>query len=129
MTEPYRKSILIDAVKTYGIHNQISQLYEEMGELLTAFSKLKRANDPCNMGEFYVKPTDKNSMKYILAYNNLCSEIADLQICLNQMKIIFCEERIAISEDRKLDRLSEKLQAFHERTRLLNQEDDSEDHY
>ena len=91
--ECWRQGILEDAVKTWGKAAQQDMLLEEMSELAKAVLKLRRVKDkimlPC-------------------AISSIRSEMADVQIMLDQMKVIFGD--IADVEEEKLKRLLEQLE-------------------
>lgn len=86
-----KTELLKKAINTYGVQAQKDMMIEEMSELTKAILKERRAD--CFTGE--------------IAKDNIKEEIVDVQIMLNQMKIIYgySKER----EDRKLQRLSERL--------------------
>ena len=89
LTAHERAVIIWRAVKTYGNIAQIGMLHEEMGELMVAINKYKRAGY-----------TDE-------AVAHVREEIADVQIMLDQMRILFGPtEEI---EQAKLLRLRERL--------------------
>jgi len=104
-----KTEILQKAITTFGIQNQLDMLTEEIGELLQAINKLKRAGGLI-LGQNKFKSPDQNaSTKYSLAYFNLCSEVADTKIMLAQLELMLCPEAIKISETRKLERLEQNL--------------------
>lgn len=105
-----RSEILKLAIKKNGIASQFDMVTEEVGELLTAMNKLRRQYG----GDFYGvteihKPGKNNSVKYSRVYYNLCGEIADCKIMLEQLEKIMCSEAVKISEERKIDRLEKRL--------------------
>lgn len=102
-----QENILSKAIETHGIEKQLDMLTEEVGELLTAINKLKRASTGVIV--FGDLPSKSTSVKYSLTYYGLCSEIADVKIMLKQMELVFDREAIQISVDRKLERLSNRL--------------------
>ena len=87
-----KTELLKRAINTYGVQAQKDMMIEEMSELTKALLKERRAD---------------NITIEKLAKDNIREEIVDVQIMLNQMKIIYgySKER----EDRKLQRLSERL--------------------
>ena len=95
-----RNMILVDAVQTWGAEAQQQMMVEEMSELTKALCKLYRAK------------TEADAEK---AIENIREEMADVQIMLDQMKIIFggTEDH----EREKLDRLEERLEAAHRKER------------
>lgn len=89
MTEE-EKSIYISAIEKYGVDNQISQLHEEIGELMTAINRFKRGR---------------------VAIDAIEEEIVDVEIMLEQMKVIFnCkEDDLKQLRKHKTTRLKERL--------------------
>lgn len=90
-----RGGILADAVQTWGREAQTLMMIEEMSELTKAICKFYRA---VNDGE---------------ALWNVLEEMADVQIMLDQMKIMF--GKTGYQERLKLDRLERRLAAAHKR--------------
>jgi NTP pyrophosphatase (non-canonical NTP hydrolase) len=84
------KQLLSLAMETWGEEAQIGMLHEEIGELLQAINKFRR-----NM-------SDDN-------HKNVCEEIADVEIMLDQMKILVGETFVLEWRHIKLKRLKEKL--------------------
>lgn len=101
-----QKEILEQAISQYGTCAQLDMAVEECAELIQAINKLKRAG----LVAYHVtKPNATMDIKSVNAYNNLCSEVADVKILLHQLELILCKERIQISVDRKIDRLEKRL--------------------
>ena len=46
-----------------------------------------------------------NSIGEAIIYNNLCSEVADVKIMIDQLEYIFSLEHINLSKQRRLERL------------------------
>ena len=65
-------------------------LIEEMAELTLALQKFKR------------NPSKENA-------DSVCDEMADVEIMLEQNKLIFSEQEVELRKDFKLDRLSNTL--------------------
>lgn len=107
MDKVQKDKILQQAINQNGVFKQIEMLYEEMGELMTAINKVKRVLP--NGYKRIPYPHIGTSVDYSLRYFNLCSEVADCKILIEQMEVILCKEAIDISEDRKLIRLQERL--------------------
>lgn len=108
MTEINTHNLLVKTIAQFGAVKQVEMVNEEVGELLQAINKLKRLT---LKGEsFGTIPQKHHSIKYCLAYWNLCSEIADVKILMQQMENIFSKEAIDLSIDRKLIRLEERLE-------------------
>lgn len=91
-----RNMVLVDAVQTWGAEAQQQMMVEEMSELTKAMCKLYRAK------------TETDAEK---AIENIREEMADVQIMLDQMKILF--GGIEDQEGKKLDRLARRLEAAH----------------
>lgn len=81
--------VLRRALYTYGSFLQIAVMMEEMSELQKELCKYLRG-------------------KYSLA--NIAEEIADVEIMLEQMKMLFCcEDDVRDVRRRKVERLKERL--------------------
>ena len=87
------QQVLKKAIEKWGTDSQILMFFEEVGELMQAISKIYR---------------DKGKGEYDLAI--LAEEIADVEIMLEQLKVIFGVEELARNIYRlKLKRLEEML--------------------
>ncbi len=95
MTNERRREIEIRAIHQYGISSQQEMCIEEMAELTKALCKLRRHIE--NAPEFYK------------THENVVEEIADVQIMLDQMRMIFGST--ADMEDYKLNRLWARMEA------------------
>ncbi len=96
--EHRRQMTLIDAVETWGHGAQIRMMIEEMSELTKELCKLYR-----------VTWNDKKC--YDTALESVQWEMADVQIMLDQMKIIFGD--VTGKERIKLERLEKRLEVAH----------------
>lgn len=96
------------AIAQWGLPGQLDQVVEEVSELLVAINKVRRAKGIYQFG--IVKPSSETPVSYSLKYCNLCSEVADVEIMLEQLKSVLCSETIAIAKERKLNRLKERLE-------------------
>lgn len=79
------------AVKHYGNLNQIIKAMEECGELIRALARWSTGH---------------------AEFGNVCEEIADVEIMLEQLKIILGDryaELLALKKAEKLGRLAERL--------------------
>jgi len=94
-----RDKILMDAVTTWGRDAQAMMMIEEMSELTKAISKFYRATDDSSASA---------------AVESIREEMADVQIMLDQMKIMFGSPESY--EREKLDRLRMRLEAAHGRS-------------
>lgn len=88
-----RHALLTRAVDTYGQAAQMDMAVEEMAELTKALCKVKRAAPGCET---------------TAAVSNVFEEIADVQIMLDQLRIIFGRDAAA-EEEAKLERLTDRL--------------------
>jgi len=88
--EKVLKNIFDKAIEFFGFDAQCGQFAEEVGELLAALNQYRRGRIP-------------------LA--NLTEEIADVQIMLEQIKIMFNIKENDVQKfiDLKLDKLSKKM--------------------
>lgn len=69
--EEYR-NLLLEALNKWGVPSQILIWIEEMAELTQSLCKYDRKINPS-------------------AYEQICEELADVDICLDQMKLIFTQ--------------------------------------
>ena len=93
MTENERSEILERAVRTYGPDAQLKMMIEEMSELTKAICKLWR--------------TAPGSLDELHAKGSIIEEAADVQIMLDQIKIIVGDTKQV--EAKKLTRLLSRL--------------------
>lgn len=93
-----REEIEERAIRTYGIPSQIDMCIEEMSELTKAILKHRRA---C-----------KNADGYDETHDNVIEEMADVQIMLDQMRMIFGDT--SSQEEYKLNRLWARMEANNE---------------
>jgi NTP pyrophosphatase (non-canonical NTP hydrolase) len=84
------------AVDVWGVESQMSMMTEEVGELLQAISKFKRARN-------------KSEDAKVQAYNHLCEEVADVENMLNQFRYILGSEMIDKYKEEKLERTLQKI--------------------
>lgn len=99
MTE---QQILQKAIDTYGQQAQIEMLVEEASEVIQAVQKLKRAFESKVVGIEY-------NIKLKASNGHLMEELADLQIMLDQMYLIFPKEEIDEYREQKINRLKERI--------------------
>lgn len=107
-----RKRILMRAVRTYGERAQEDMMIEEMAELTKAICKMRRAEGLRD--------------DWADAACNVLEEMADVQIMLDQMKIIMGMDIEAV-EEKKLERLLARLNA-HDWTMDRDAEKEGEPH-
>ena len=92
-----RQEILQSAIDTYGPEHQVDMAIEEMAELIKALLKMRRP--------------DKASWADVL------EEIADVQIMLDQLRLIYGQTHNA--EIAKLMRLRERVRDAQERAAAI----------
>lgn len=98
MTTEERRALLDRAITTYGAPAQMDMAVEEMAELTKALCKIKRAQAGCEV---------------TAAIGNAIEEMADVQIMLDQLRIIFGRSTAEIEED-KLRRLLRRINSYKE---------------
>jgi len=82
------------AVDKWGRGPQIDMMIEECSELIKALCKLKRAHHPSDTGALV---------------NDICEEIADVEIMVGQMRHIFGPDEVDSWWAEKIDRLEKLL--------------------
>lgn len=98
MDERERRNIMTRAIQHFGETAQIDMAVEEMAELTKAICKVKRAQARAEMGA---------------AVENVVEEIADVQIMLDQLRLIFARSTDEVEED-KLRRLLSRINRYEE---------------
>ena len=93
MTTEERRALLDRAITAYGAPAQMDMAVEEMAELTKAICKVKRVSCAAEA-------------KAVL--ENVVEEMADVQIMLDQLRIIFGRST-AEAEECKLERLKKRL--------------------
>lgn len=88
------------AINKYGKDSQVDMAVEEMSELVQALLKDRRAmRNPA-------------AWDYERIYQNICEEIADVLITLEQLMMIFiCEKDVAGYIRAKIERLEKRFEA------------------
>jgi NTP pyrophosphatase (non-canonical NTP hydrolase) len=94
MTSERRKEIEGRAIRTYGEQPQVDMCIEEMSELTKELLKLRRESTQAGFQK---------------RRENIKEEISDVQIMLDQMRIIFGDT--AEQEEFKLKRLNDRLES------------------
>ena len=100
MNETYDRTscderIMRQAIETYGVQAQCDVAIEEMAELTKAIMKIRRVADD-------YKKTQP-------ALDNLLEEIADVDIMIDQMKIMWGQKQVEEYRRKKLERLERRL--------------------
>lgn len=96
------KETMYKAINTYGVENQMIKTVEELSELSQALCKsIVRLN--------YTK--EKTSLVDDLkSVDNIFEEIADVEIMLEQCKIMFqCDKEVNEWKQKKIERLEKRL--------------------
>ena len=106
-----KEQILLDAIEEFGAGNQIEMAIEECAELIQALNKIKRTFNPQYLHLLKANGGHRpfENTKEALIFCNVCSEIADVKIMIQQLEKIFSKEHIDISEERKLIRLEGRI--------------------
>lgn len=73
----------------YGYEAQSRQLIEEMAELIQAINKMWRIDDT---------KCEKTNSDHIEAYKHIIEEIADVEICLEQVKWLLNVDESVLEE-------------------------------
>lgn len=81
-------NIYKQAIEKWGYESQINMMIEECAELIVALRHLDRG-----------KATELD----------VCSEIADVEILCNQMRVIFGNEKVDSQKEIKLERVKKRL--------------------
>ena len=89
----------------YGYDAQSRQLIEEMAELTQAINKYWRKQLFCGQNEIYEVAIGNPEEKAII------EEIADVEICISQLKYLLCIKDTDINEiiEQKLNRQLERI--------------------
>ena len=92
---PDDERIMQQAIETYGVQAQCDIAIEEMAELTKAIMKIRRVADD------YEKTQS--------ALDNLLEEIADVDIMIDQLKIMWGPKQVEECRRKKLERLDRRL--------------------
>ena len=98
ITAEERRALLDRAITTYGAPAQMDMAVEEMAELTKAICKVKRVS--C-------------AAEAKAALENAVEEMADVQIMLDQLRLIFARSTDEVEED-KLRRLLARINSWKE---------------
>jgi hypothetical protein len=92
-----KEAIYINALSEWGIEAQITMIFEEMAELQKELCK-------------FLRDDIESHKKYVVRVASIAEELADCEIMLEQMKILFqCEEGVKFHKIEKLRRLKKRL--------------------
>lgn len=97
---PNDERIMQQAIETYGVQAQCDVAIEEMAELTKAIVKIRRVADDYG--------------KTQVALDNLLEEIADVDIMIDQLKIMWGPKQVEEYRRKKLERLEKRLEDKHE---------------
>lgn len=101
---------IVDVADHYGFEAQSRQLIEEMAELTAAINRVWRKVLECGEVEF---TADDGFRKYAMRtqeMKNMISEIADVEVCLAQMRyMVDLDALIDAEENMKLSRQIGKI--------------------
>lgn len=92
---PDDERIMQQAIETYGVQAQCDVAVEEMAELTKAIVKIRRVADDYE--------------KTQAALENLLEEIADVDIMVDQLKIMWGPKQVEEYRRQKLERLDRRL--------------------
>lgn len=92
--------VLYDAIDTYGREAQMDMCIEECSELIKALLKLRR-----------LPLEERLAAKGMKALENIQEEIADVQIMLWQIDLMYGYGYVEDQIDKKLNRLKERIKA------------------
>lgn len=92
---PDDERIMRQAIETYGVQAQCDVAIEEMAELTKAIVKIRRVADDYG--------------KTQAALDNLMEEIADVDIMIDQLKIMWGPKQVEEYRKKKLERLERRL--------------------
>ena len=105
-------TVLQKAVNSYGAASQIDIAIEECSELIQSLCKMKRYYSGALRWNEVMRPTSETKVRYARTYHNVCQEIADVQIMLDQAVCIFDPIRILKWRAIKLDKMQKQLNEF-----------------
>jgi len=103
-TNSDRPAVLRRAVEVWGEDLQVDIAIEELSELTTELARRQRGRE---------SPVD------------IREEIADVQLCLDQLKLLYGRDAVAVVEQDKLERLDRRVLADssqHDEHLIQNQE-------
>lgn len=98
MTHEERLKVYDEATKLWGLVAQYDQCVEEMGELIVAINKYKRK-------VLYKEYKGQSAIE-----DNLVEEIADVSICLEQMRSFIGEDRVEKAIEQKMTKFKGQIE-------------------
>jgi len=97
MTKLERLKIYEEATKKWGLVAQYDQCIEEMAELIVAINKYKRKSI---YGEYKNRPEIEE---------NIIEELADVTMCIEQMRHFFGEDKVEALLEIKLAKFKKQI--------------------
>ena len=107
MIQKEQKELLIKAIQKHGVVHQLDLVIEEAAELIQAINKAKRHG--IVYPNYICAPSNVSSDDETDAYENLCSELADVKIMIAQLEILLKSSYVKDYVEIKLERLSRSL--------------------
>lgn len=93
------KEIMQKAINTYGVDTQVDMAIEEMSELIKVLLKYRRTQK------------EPSKWDYEVVKANVVEEIADVEIMVEQLKMIFnCRNLAGRQKTNKLKRFQKRLE-------------------
>ena len=86
--KPVEEAILRRAIEVYGCHAQINMALEEMGELIVAL---------------------QHELRGRASHVEVCEEVADVQIMMEQLAMMFGKDIVRKYYESKIKRLEQRL--------------------
>lgn len=97
------KETMYKAINTYGVENQLIKTVEELSELSQALCK-----SSIRLNYTKGKISLEDDLKYV---DNIFEEMADVEIMLEQCKIMFqCDKEVNKWKQEKIQRLERRLE-------------------
>lgn len=105
------RTVLETAIETYGKHAQIDKSCEEMSELIGALMRYRCTQVECSVLDKCKSTEDADAVfaKLRAMRENILEEIADVEIMLAQLKMIYDNNDVERIRARKLRRLASRL--------------------
>lgn len=100
MTHEERLEVYRQATELWGVVAQYDQAVEEMGELIVAINKFKRK-------VLYKEYKGDNSI-----IENLVEEIADVSICMEQMRDFYKDYGVEQVIEKKMEKFKGQIEAM-----------------
>lgn len=105
MTHEERLEVYRQATELWGLVAQYDQCVEEMGELIVAINKFKRK-------VLYKEYKGDNSI-----IENLVEEIADVSICMEQMRDFYKDYGVEQVIEKKMEKFKGQIEAMKKQKR------------